>query len=815
MKISHRLVMLTATAATALMAVGGLGLYQVQSIQTKLENMTETALPVKDGLIELSQLDDAVVSAMQDLARATNASEFQERTGRADSLLNNLVGYDQEFSSANGREAYDFAEFYQAKKEIDERVRSRLDYTETYEEETRQVGTHIARVEGAVNDVLLGIDEINRNANIEANENRVIVAQAAATQREARRLMSLLTEVRVLLYTVDASTSKFKLAPISEKLQANFDDVSRLLSTSESALKDLDVVSQVPVIQDRVMSADTGIVVSRHKMLADETGAKSAYRKVRRAIDKELTGILNSLKEVVDTTELEIIVAQSWVDKSLELVSSPDGISKAGKALISNVKDMRLQVDRLASSSNHDELASNRQLALKKLTALRNSAAGMLEQLSSRDNADVVASAEQVQTLLGSLENSINTVVSAKQELLVNETALATVMQSVKSTEAQRDTISRHEIVAIDDQLSTLIAGIESQGDRSSLLIVLISLVGAIVSVLVSLFIVRSILNRVRSAVEVAASVATGNLRYAAPRGQKGRDDEIASIENAMSDMIKTLAGSVTNIREAASSVSDEVTGINRGNTELNRRTDAQSNELKSARSSSSKINELLLAGSESLKEASGMSKEANSAAVQGQQLMRDAMATMKNIEQKANDINQITEIINSIAFQTNLLAINAAVEASRAGVAGQGFAVVATEVRELAQKSKDSAHDIRHIIDSTVTEVANGSEQVNEAAGHMQSTSGLISDVATRIENLVETAEVQVEAIADIEHTVKKLSAMNTDNVALTVKTTEAANDLRGQAVLLQNTVSAFQLPDTGGDAADGTEAKPDAKDG
>ncbi|MEM9604175.1 MAG: methyl-accepting chemotaxis protein [Pseudomonadota bacterium] len=809
MKISHRLAVLTATAAVALVTVGGLGVYQVQSIQAKLDGVTSTALPIKDSLVELSQMDDALVTAMLDLSRSRSQGDFQARSQRVDSLLNNLTAYDRAFSAEYDREAYDFSEFQSARQELGNRVASRLELTELYRQETLQVGVYIAQVEDAVSDVLSGIDGINRTANVEADRNRGIVANAGATQREARQIIAILNDLRVALYRADAVRTPATLSSVEDALNSAFDGFSWPGAEGAASPGLNELAERLLALRDVLVSDTTGLVSARAQLLRNTAGSLSAYRALRDTAEADLMSLLALTREAVETADLEILVAQSWVDKSLELVSSPDGISKAGKALISSVKDMRLQVDRLASSGDREELEANQQLGLKKLTALRNSAAGMHDQLSSRDNADVKASAERVNTLLGSLESSINTVVQAKRELMVNETALAAVMQGVRSTEAQRDTISRHEIVAIDDQLSTLTAEIDQQGDRSSLLIVLISVVGAIVSVLVSIFIVRSILNRVRSAVEVAASVATGNLRYAAPRGQKGRDDEIAQIENAMSDMIKTLAGSVTHIREAASSVSDEVTGINRGNTELNRRTDEQSKELKSARSSSSKINELLLAGAESLKEASGMSKEANNAAVQGQQLMRDAMATMKNIEQKANDINQITEIINSIAFQTNLLAINAAVEASRAGVAGQGFAVVATEVRELAQKSKDSAHDIRHIIDSTVTEVANGSEQVNQAAGHMQSTSGLISDVAAHIENLVDTADVQVEAIADIEHTVKNLSAMNTDNVALAVKTSEAANDLRGQAVLLQNTVSAFQLPDEDADEPDASTAR------
>lgn len=781
-----------------MVTVAGLGLFQLQSIQTELDAMASKTLPTKDGLVRLKQLDETLMSSVLDLVASDSLPEFEQRTETVDSTLNHIESEDERFSTAYSRKPYDFSAFRSAKNEIDTLVSRRLANTATYEKETVQISRDITRVEQAVNRVILGIDSLNQAANDEADVARRTVASSAQVQREVRRLIGMLTEVRVLLYTTDASTSKFKLAPINEKLQATFDDAGRLISTSGSSLKSLDTVASIPDLRGRIMAADSGVTATRQKVLENDKSAKSAYRKLRKEVGKDLLTTIRSLTEIVDNTELEIALATKSVNAAMSMISSPDGIGQVGKELVSNVKDMRLQVDRLANSADLKTLKFQETLSIAQISTLNKSAASMIEQLAEFNSPELSDDAMQVSTLLTALKDSLRTVSKAKTVEFTSVAAIEPAVLNFTRLSEERSAKAAAEISSIDTQLGTVIGDIKQSGDRSSMLIVVISVFGAMVSILVSVLIVRGIMKRVQTAVDVAASVAAGELGAAGKHAPTAKtEDEISEIENAMSRMITTLVDSVQKIRIAATSVTQGVSMINDGNTELNRRTDAQSTELESATVSTSKINELLHVGAQSLKEASGMSNDANSAAVQGQKLMHEAMSTMRNIEQKAKDINQITEIINSIAFQTNLLAINAAVEASRAGEAGRGFAVVATEVRQLAQKSKNSAHDIRQIIDTTVTEVANGSEQVGQAAGHMQSTSTLISDVASRIENLVQTADIQVDAIADIETTMSNLSSMNSSNVELADTTSTAASDLQGQASLLENTVSVFTLPD------------------
>ncbi|MDY0106564.1 MAG: methyl-accepting chemotaxis protein [Giesbergeria sp.] len=301
-----------------------------------------------------------------------------------------------------------------------------------------------------------------------------------------------------------------------------------------------------------------------------------------------------------------------------------------------------------------------------------------------------------------------------------------------------------------------------------------------------------SIARGVRQTVEVVDAMAHGDLTV--PIHIRGKD-EIAVLMQSMAAMQAQFASVVTSVRQDSESVATASAQIASGNQDLSSRTESQASALEQTAASMEQLSATVKQNAESAREANQLAVNASTVATQGGAVVSQVVHTMKEINESSRRISDIIQVIDGIAFQTNILALNAAVEAARAGEQGRGFAVVASEVRSLAGRSAAAAREIKALISTSVERVEHGSALVDQAGTTMTGVVEAITRVTNIMGEISSASHEQAQGVAEVGAAVSQMDQVTQQNAALVEEMAAAASSLNAQAEDLVAHVAVFKL--------------------
>ena len=304
--------------------------------------------------------------------------------------------------------------------------------------------------------------------------------------------------------------------------------------------------------------------------------------------------------------------------------------------------------------------------------------------------------------------------------------------------------------------------------------------------------ITRSITEPLHMAVSVADTVARGDLT--ASIVVQGRD-EPARLLGAMRDMNGKLREIMASIRLSSDSIATGSSEIASGSLDLSQRTEQQASNLEETAASMEELTATVRTNADTAQQASKVASAASASAAEGGQSVALVVHTMQDISQASRKIAEITNVIDAIAFQTNILALNAAVEAARAGEQGRGFAVVASEVRALAQRSGTAAREIKELIGANLEKVDQGTQVATRAGEQMGRIVEQVRSVDTMIGEISSASAEQAVGIRQVGEAVSQLDQMTQQNAALVEQSSAAAGSLEQQAASLAQIVSTFRM--------------------
>ena len=381
------------------------------------------------------------------------------------------------------------------------------------------------------------------------------------------------------------------------------------------------------------------------------------------------------------------------------------------------------------------------------------------------------------------------------------------------------------------DQLNRLVAinqaGAKAANDEAAAqyslanwCVILVSIVACLLTVLLAWLLTRSIVNPLTIAVNAAQTIAGGNLTQ--PITVEGNDEPaqllkaLAQMQGNLRQTIEQIAGSATQLASAAEELSAVTEEASKGLV-------AQNQEIEQAATA---VNEMTAAVEEVARNAvstSQASQESNQVALQGRDRVSETVSAIQHMTQdvqqtsvlieglaaQGRDIGQVLDVIRAIAEQTNLLALNAAIEAARAGEAGRGFAVVADEVRALAHRTQQSTREIEQMVSGIQTGTGEAVQSMQQSSHRSQSTLDMARQAGTALQQITESislinernlviasaSEEQAQVAREVDRNLVNIRDLANQSAAGAHQTSAASHELSRLAVGLSGMVSRFVI--------------------